>query len=238
MENFKFFALAYLNDWWQYDRNFVIALSPGQSRETRVYWLSEAANYYQVNRRFSEKDWPGKQWKGKEWLRFGPVLDLLDAITKGSGALTESNVVQTVQTLAEKLGSPSSGNVEISAASKFLWIRHKTPAVIYDDRAYKCLTQRLGCKIPVKDWKKSGYKHYRAEWIKEFDKREESIRLACAELVRLKDFSPDDETEENLESTVTSRWFFERVFDKFIWWGGVSQPRVAVVTPSSAASGQ
>jgi hypothetical protein len=226
MENFKFFALAYLNDWWQYDRNFVAALSTSQSRETRVYWLSEAAKYYQVNRRF-----PGDEWK-----RFGPLLDLLDEATQ-EGALTESNVVQTVQDLAEKLGSarkPGSDSVEVSAASKFLWIRHKTPAVIYDDRAYKCLTQRLGCKIPTKDWEKTGYKNYHKEWIKEFDKREYSIRLACSELIRMKDFSPDDETEENLKSTVTSRWFFERVFDKFLWWGGVSQLRVAV--PQSAGA--
>jgi hypothetical protein len=31
-ENFKFFALAYLNDWWQYDRDFVSGLSPRRDR--------------------------------------------------------------------------------------------------------------------------------------------------------------------------------------------------------------
>ena len=112
MENFRFFALAYLNDWWQGDRNFVAALSSSQSRETRVYWLSEAATYYKVARRFKAKDWPGKDWQ-----RFGPVLDLIDAATKHLGVLTQSNVDQTVQDLAEKLGRAS---VEISAASKFL----------------------------------------------------------------------------------------------------------------------
>jgi hypothetical protein len=229
MENFRFFALAYLNDWWQYDRNFVAALSLSQSRETRVKWLYEAAKYYQVNRRFSEKDWPGK-----EWQRFGAVLDILDAAAEESG-VTESNVVQTVQKLAEKLGSPSD-SVEISAASKFLWIRHRTPAVIYDDRAYGCLKRQLGCKIPVRDWETTGYKNYRAEWIKEFGKREECIRLACAELGSLKEFSPDDETEENIKSTVTSRWFFERVFDKFLWWGGVSQLSVGTTSRSPTAA--
>jgi hypothetical protein len=241
VDNFRFFALAYLNDWWQYDRTFVAGLSPGQSVENRVKWLSEAANYYQVNRRFP----------GEEWERFGPVLDVLDAATEELGVLTQSNVDKTVQNLAEKLGSiretliesraltreksasgssvrPREPSIEISAASKFLWIRHKTPVVIYDDRAYKCLTGRLGCKISVRNWPRSGYDSYREQWIKQFDKREESIQLACAELVRLKDFSPDDETEENLKSTVTSRWFFERVFDKFLWWGGVGQLRVAV----------
>ena len=36
MENFEFFALAYLNDWWQHDRNFVAGLLPSQSKEYRV----------------------------------------------------------------------------------------------------------------------------------------------------------------------------------------------------------
>jgi hypothetical protein len=38
---------------------------------------------------------------------------------------------RAVQDLAKKLGKT---DVEISAASKFLWLRHKAPLVIYDDR--------------------------------------------------------------------------------------------------------
>ena len=205
MDNFKFFALAYLNDWWQYDRNFVAGLYPGQSRESRLYWLKEAATYYQVGRRFPEKQ------DGPE--RLGKGLDFLDAVLKDVGSLTQQNVDQAVYTLAEKFNEAYGNGVEISAASKFLWIRCKTPVMIYDNRAYTYLT-RLGEKIDT------GYTSYRAVCLKQFDQRAEVIRAACAELVTVKDFAPDDETGESLKSSVESRWFHERVFDKFLWWNG------------------
>jgi hypothetical protein len=100
MENFEFFALAYLNDRWQYDRNFVAGLLPSQSKDNRVQSLYAAANYYQVARRFPKKD-----WSGEDWRRFGPVLDLLDGAAEVMDGLTQSNVDQTVQDLAKKLQS-------------------------------------------------------------------------------------------------------------------------------------
>jgi len=201
MDNLKFFALAYLNDWWQYDRNFVAGLCPSQSRKIRLQRLNEAATYYQVIRRFPKKK------DGAE--RLGKVLDLLDAALEGLSALTQYNVDVAVRTLAEKFNEAYEQGIEISAASKFLWIRHKTPVVIYDARAYTCL-ERLGSKIGT------GYADYRGEWLKQFDQREEVIRSACAELVRVRDCSPDDETDESFQSTIASRWFCERVFDKFL----------------------
>jgi hypothetical protein len=85
--------------------------------------------------------------------------------------------------------------------------------VIFDSRAETCLV-RLGAKLHVK------YATYRAAWLKQFDQCELEIQKACAELVRVKDFSPKDETIASLTSTVNSRWFHERVFDKYLWWNG------------------
>jgi hypothetical protein len=51
--NFKFFAFAYLSDWWQYDAHFVSRLSVGNS--FRRECLVEAATYYQVVRSFHKK---------------------------------------------------------------------------------------------------------------------------------------------------------------------------------------
>ena len=115
MDNFKFFALAYLNDWWQYDRNFVAGLYPGQSRESRLYWLKEAATYYQVGRRFPEKQ------DGPE--RLGKVLDLLDAVLKDVAALTQQNVDQAVYTLAEKFNEAYGNGVD-ETTSQTMRARH------------------------------------------------------------------------------------------------------------------
>jgi hypothetical protein len=118
-----------------------------------------------------------------------------------------------VTALAELFKQVFDRGVEISAASKFLWIRQQLPVVIFDRRAKNSLLN-LGAKLDGK------YTTYRAEWLKQFDQRELDIQKASAELVRVKDFSPSEETEEHLIAIVSSRWFHEGVFDKFLWWNG------------------
>jgi hypothetical protein len=137
------------------------------------------------------------------------VLNLFDAALDGLDSLTQQNVDRVVCALAEKFAEAYGQGAEISAASKFLWIRHKTPVVISDRRARTYLKQ-LG----------EEYASYRSEWLKQFDEPEGAIRMACAELVRVQDFSPDGETDESLKSTVEGRWFHERIFDKFLWRNG------------------
>jgi hypothetical protein len=143
-------------------------------------------------------------------------LDRLDAGLHQAGTLTEKNVDEVVTTLADKFNVAYENGIEISAASKFLWIRNKAPVVIFDARASACLL-RLGATLDGK------YAKYRGEWLRCLAQREEIIRTTCNDLLELKKFSPDAETEENLMVTVTSRWFHERVFDKFLWWNGRSQ---------------
>jgi hypothetical protein len=200
-ENFKFFALAYLNDWWQYDRRFVSGLSPSNDRDSRALILTEAATYYNVIRRFPEGSMP-------------QVLDLVDATFGMMGPITIQNVDLIVTALAVLFDKVFDRGVEISAASKFLWIRNQIPVVIFDRRAKKSL-KRLGAKRNGK------YVKYRAEWLKQFDQREQDIQTACAALAQVMNFAPTDETMANLTSTVNSRWFHERVFDKFLWWNGI-----------------
>ena len=199
-ENFKFFGLAYLNDWWQYDRHFVSGLSPSSDRNSRAARLADAAIYYNIIRRFPKGSMP-------------QVLDLVDATFGLMGPLEAHNVDLVVTALAGLFNDVFNRGVEISSASKFLWLRQQTPVVIFDSRAETCLV-RLGAKL------NGEYATYRAEWLKGFNQREQVIREACVELIRVKDFSPTDEIEEHLTSTANSRWFHERVFDKFLWWNG------------------
>lgn len=208
LENFNFFAFAYLNDWWQYDRHFVAGLSLSNSGNVRLYWINEAASYYQIGRRFPKKKDGGE--------RLGKALDRLDVVLQQAGTLTEQNVDEVVTTLAEKFNADYENGIEISAASKFMWIRNKTPVVIFDSRASACLP-RLGATLD------SSYAKYRCEWLRCFEQREETIRAACNDLLELKKYAPDAEMQKNVTAIVTSRWFYERVFDKFLWWNGRSQ---------------
>jgi hypothetical protein len=230
--NFKFFAFAYLSDWWQYDADFVSRLSAGYS--FRRECLVEAASYYQVVRSFNKK-------RGDAGSpRMTNALDILDrAFAEVNGSITQENVDTLVTSLAREFRKvyPPPPRKEkqrsevkhkknaqqikkeapglISAASKFLWLLHKTPVVIYDDRACRCLNSLAGAQFSTED-----YSAYRAGWNVQFKQFEPDILSACSGLTNLETFAPDEEAKTSLRSQVGERWFLERVFDKFLWWNG------------------
>jgi hypothetical protein len=212
LTNFKFFALAYLNDWWQYDQEFVSALRRNNAQSHRRKYLVEAATYYQVIRSFPKK-WDASQ-------RLDEALIELDAVLSSvSNILTPTNVDDAVKTLAAQLGSKykkkNKSQKLVSAASKFLWICRRTPVVIYDDRAKKCLTTMNAAPGTT-------YASYRSAWRAQFPKYETQIRLACRDLSRssVKNFARNSIAKRRLNSVLRTRWFHERVFDKFLWWNG------------------
>ena len=201
MENLKFLALQYLNDWYDDESDFVADLSSSNDRDARLCCIQKAAKYYKVIRNF-------KILAGEK--RLDKALQALDAV---GDSITDENVDLIVCELARTF-QLTYGTNAISAASKFLWIRHRSPVVIYDDRAYRRLNKGCGGESGQCDYTK-----YRREWLKQFAKREEHLRLACAELVRVKDFSlAHAVADEDLERLVGNRWFRERVFDYFLWW--------------------
>jgi hypothetical protein len=210
--NFKFFALAYLNDWWQYDGRFVGGLRPHQG--SRRQCLVDAATYYQVIRSFTVK--------GDAYQRLDNALNKLDGViiavlANVNNIITPANVDTTVTTLATSLGSIYKKNGKpqklVSAASKFLWICRRNPVVIFDDRAKTCLTAMNA--MPG-----TNYKSYWNAWQLEFPKYETRIQAACLALTSTKNFAPNSPAKMRLNSIVQRRWFRERVFDKFLWWNG------------------
>src|ERR1700739_3832294 len=93
--NFKFFAFAYLSDWWQYDADFVSRLSAGES--FRRECLVEAATYYQVVRSFHKK----QEDAGSPTMT--KALDILDRAFAGvHRSITQENVDTLVTMLAKE----------------------------------------------------------------------------------------------------------------------------------------
>lgn len=203
VSHLKPFALYYLNDWCRYDSRFVDGLLPSRARGDRLRCLSNALNYYRVARTLPEIDEP---------LRLGTALAALDTMT---GPITEDVVDSIVCNLASVFQSVH-GRYAISAASKLLWIRFRSPVVIYDSQAVACLNKTAPTKL-----RGGRYKLYREEWLRQFAECEESIRAACAELCRVKDFSfARTMAKDELMELVSDRWFHERVFDKYLWSNG------------------
>jgi len=212
-EHFRFFALQYLNDWCRYDRGFVEGLSPGKSRDDRLDSLQKAAKYYKIARNF-------KRRPDENENRLDKALQELEAI---GNSITEDKVSSTVCDLAGRLHLSYGENV-ISAASKLLWIRHKSPIVIYDSRANQCLEKECGRSLG-----RGKYEEYLEEWRKQFNNRKERIESACAELVNVRGFSlADDMADEDFKCLVGNRWFAERVFDRFLWWNAGNKAVLSV----------
>jgi hypothetical protein len=174
LENFKFFALLYLNDWCEKDRDFVDRLSSiSSTTEVRVSDLQDAAKYYGVLRNFG-----GVAQKG-----LGAAFTMLESAAQ---MVTSQSVVAVVSQLAKDFESayPMEGWKEkVSAASKFLWLRCQSPVVIRDTNAFACLQAASCGTLPQSD-----YGAYWREWRRQFSKRKAPIRSACTQLVSVKEF--------------------------------------------------
>jgi hypothetical protein len=179
--------------------------------------LERAANYYQVARSFSV-DFDGLQRLDKALIELDVVLTNVNSI------LTPTNVDATVTTLAKNLGTiyinKRTGKPQelVSAASKFLWLRRRSPVVIFDGRAEGYLIKITGA--PFAEY--PSYLDYRSAWRAEFPKYEKKILSACRDLnhSNVKKFAPDSTARKRMKSMLGKRWFHERVFDKFLWWNG------------------
>ena len=197
-ENFRYFALRYLDDWWTDDRHFVAGVQLERDRSHRLATLRRAAIYYKVTRTLPTLD-------GEE--RLSAALDAVDHV---ASPITEETVDDVVCGLASRL-KELYGRYAISAASKLLWIRHRWPVVILDDQADLCL-RRSGCRFG-----KGEYRPYRKEWRQQFAEREAQIREACEELQLARGFSRAEVTSDELAELTATPWFRERVFDKYLW---------------------
>ena len=200
--NLRFCALKYLNDWIQYDRQFVRGLS--KTGDDRLDCFTQAATYYRVARNF--KGLADESTRQK----------LLEALDERSGPISEGEVDDKVKGLSDSFRAICKKGA-ISAASKFLWITHKSPVVILDSRVVRALSvMRAGRNVSETD-----YATYRTIWLAEFARHRSEIEVACDELRRVKEFTlawalPDEE----FSTLIKERWFRERVFDQFLWWNG------------------
>jgi hypothetical protein len=98
----------------------------------------------------------------------------------------------------------------LSAASKFLWMRFRSPIIIYDSVVSRWLHEKCAKKY-------DGYYAYYENWLCKYHEHEGQIRNACAELRSIKKFTlADQEPNEKIAEWTSSRWFTERVFDHFM----------------------
>lgn len=206
LDNFRFFALQYLNDWFQYDRIFVEGLA-SKDHECRIITLRQAAQYYGVARNF--KTLASETAAGN---RLSAALNALEQVAE---QFDGDRVDDEVDRLAARFKSTYKKYL-VSAASKFLWLKFQSPVVIYDNRALNTL--RNVCGEPLTD---DSYSIYRTAWRRQFQDHEDAIGSTCHELHRAKPFSlAHAQPDTDFSTLVNQHWFHERVFDKYLWWHG------------------
>lgn len=191
MPPYEFFAMKYLNQWLQREIEFYEDIS-GNYPSTES--ISKSLHFFKVARSFRGLSDVG----AKEYV--------IDALLDNSKRLTINNYTQKVMALAECF-SDRFGTTNISAASKLMWLRKRSPIIIYDSLARKAL-ENEGLAPRAK------YPEYCEFWLDKFLSAEKSIIVSCNRLLEVKDFcSLWDVNKMESREIVQSQWFHERVFD-------------------------
>ena len=146
--------------------------------------LRNAMDEYKILRNFPKKCESGK--------RFELVFGIMDEIAD----ISNDNFVSEVEKCARKF-QEKYGKYLLSAASKLLWFKCKSPIIIYDNNVRKHLKTAEG-----------DYRTYCERWRAEYAEKENAIDAACADLAEV---YPSD------KGVICEKWFKERVFDFCLW---------------------
>jgi hypothetical protein len=200
--SFEFCAFSFLTQWQESECALHSAISTVPDAEN----IRKALNYFQVARTFKGLNEPGK---------VDVILDRLIAVRDDS---TLESPHEKVDRLASELRF-TFGKVNVSAASKLLWLTFRDPFIIYDKRAVDALSRHFHHSF-------ASYEQYLQAWREEYLKSEAAIRAAVKELPKARLFmrlsqAPDPELLRMAHET----WFVERVFDIFLWEVGAKDSR-------------
>lgn len=200
----EYCALRYAEFWFGTERGIVEELhSP--SRNTRIAALAQGASYFRVARTL-----PRAADLGRGLARCEPVLEILERPGNRWGAGRER--IELVTTVRDQLGAVY-GGLPLSAASKFLWLRHRDPFAIYDSQA------RTSLGTPEGD-----YPEFVARWEDSYQSMREGIREACRPLPLMRRYLSVGHrlSEPEVAAAVEEEWFARRVHDIFLWEAGRS----------------
>lgn len=193
-------AKDYLKMWKQGDRDWCDIFKTGKygwdkdrSAELKTA-LGPSARYgYNVARTLGTKYDIGKNNR-----RYEPIFKIVDPIKKSDVVHNPVEMVCHVALALERIYK----KYPLSAASKILWLKFKSPIIIYDSRVYSALKLRSG--IPSEEL----YKEFCKKWRHEFSKNKDTIDSACKDLAKKNHNEQDD---------IVKGWFKERVLDRHLF---------------------
>jgi len=229
--NFNYYALKYLMNVWLGNDCECVKLITNNDKDKRLEAIKKAASFYSISRNFptkfdlteEEEEIAAKSNKKiKPDKRYRHVLSILEELgnDKFTSLMSYEKVCKRVLEIKSEISKKYSSNDKernlISATTKFLWLKYKSPIVIYDSRAVRAITEMSG-DLKVKD-----YKTFYDKWKEEYKNNQPDIKKACNRLYDIEDFLPDRECEplRNIKDWTSKPWFHERVFDIYLWEEG------------------
>ena len=203
--HFHYHALRYLDQWLLHDKEYCEGLN-NEDPAIRLDALRRAAAFYRVARNL-----PQRCDSGSGNIRYQPVLTVLDA-TKAAH-IRAGSLVEDVQRVATAISTHYEGRGMLSLTSKFLWLKFKTPVIVYDAQARRALGTPEG-----------DLGAYVAGWHECYARHASAIEVAVAGLATVSPFcaKPKIATPDYIGKLATQRWFKERVLDMHLWSAGAS----------------
>ncbi len=192
-------ALYYAEVWTHKERGFVDGLASTDPLR-RLKAICDAGGYFRISRSLEVA-----YDVGVGLPRLKPVLNTLDRVSPES--VTDATLRTVVGELRREIGRAYGGRDLLSAATKFLWLRHRDIVVIYDSQA------RLALGAPSGD-----YDNYLERWRSEYSRVKPKVIDACKRLLQARQLEDSVRAEVNAHGA--SEWFRRRVFDVYLWERG------------------
>ena len=209
---FGYYALHYLNLWIRSERAFLDAFG-SERRGERLNALKAAATEFRVARTLRSH--------GKEGsARYEPLLRILDSqpedLVKGKPPSDVVEIVTKIERqIAKEYGDKRKDASErsvLSATTKLLWVKFRSPIVIYDKQAREALEVSDG-----------DLGNFYDRWHKRFRLNEPDIASACSAIATMRDYwypAWNSLRHDEIIEVISSRWFRERVLDICLWHEG------------------
>ena len=193
VRTFDFCALQFLNQWLEKEESYCDLLASTDIEDQRRA-LFKAGVHFRVARNLPRR-----------FEVNGRYQSILEVFNKNK--ISDVNLHNVVGEVQEQISGHYGGRNVLSATTKFLWLKVKSPIRIYDQQARKALGT-----------KDKDFISFNEAFTIRYAECEEEIIDACSKLKSILSYSvrPDIKHEE-LDKLVSEPWFRERVLDIYLW---------------------
>jgi hypothetical protein len=195
----EYFSFHYLDMWLKHDKNCHEILNHG-SPEQKLVAITKATKFYSVARTLP-KDYDVDINKP----RYEPILEIIDGINANDFV---NNPLDAIKRVNGQISNAYGNNGVLSATTKLLWLKVRSPVIIYDAQVRRALNTEAG-----------NFEAFYQAWQNDYENHREEIAAVCAQLstVARYAYNQDIATEAYVREISAQPWFQERVFDVYLW---------------------